>query len=373
LKPQFLIPAAAILLLAACAAPGQPTTEAPPTAAEATSPPETATEPPAGPAHLLAGLTFSTASGFWRVDALGTPILLEDQPRGDISADGRYLAFQEPDESGGKDDIFLLDLETGEKRNLTNTPDRFDEEPAWWPGQPEVVVFGSDVECCMASRALPTIVRADGTGYTVLDEQEGGPRAFSPDGQLMAYGGYDALGKLYQWAVGSEVFDPAANGLAVERLLTPAFSADGRVLAWKVSGDLTGAGKYELGFGLFDLETGTARLLHVYEPVGGASMGDYLAWSADGQWLVVVTQDEQPAMSRVPNLFAARTDGSGDQFIAFGTDPTWNPAGSILAYLQATESGGVELWLADPVNWSTRPADIAIEEMILYLGEWEEQ
>ncbi|HEX9899422.1 MAG TPA: hypothetical protein VGC81_09350, partial [Candidatus Methylomirabilis sp.] len=138
-------------------------------------------------------------------------------------------------------------------------------------------------------------------------------------------------------------------------------------------GDLTGAGKYELGFGLFDLEAGTARLLHVYEPVGGASMGDYLAWSPDGQWLVVVTQDEEPAMSRVPNLFAARADGSGDAFIAFGTDPTWKPDGAILAYLQATESGAVELWLADPADWSTRAADVAVEEMILYLGEWEGQ
>ena len=96
---------------------------------------------PEAQAHPLAGLTFSTAQGFWLVDPQGVPQLLLDQSRGHLSPDGQRLVYQAPGAQGGADDIWTMDLANGEQRNLTNTADRYEEDPQWWPGRKDAVVF----------------------------------------------------------------------------------------------------------------------------------------------------------------------------------------------------------------------------------------
>src|SRR4030042_1378679 len=109
--------------------------------------------------------TSRTGQGVWLVDAQGVPQLLVDQSRGHLSPDGQRLVYQAPGPQGGADDIWTMDLASGERRDLTNTAERFQEDPQWWPGRTDTIVFSSDVECCMASRAFPTLVGTDGTGY----------------------------------------------------------------------------------------------------------------------------------------------------------------------------------------------------------------
>lgn len=385
-KSTVWMPSAALALMslafAACNAPRQtveptgegrttPTQAAVPTQGEATLPPAAPTEPPAVTGHPASGLAFSTAAGLWWIDLAGEAQLLVDQSRARLSPDGQQVVYQAPDVSEGKDDIWLLDLSSGERRNLTNTPDRFDEEPAWWPARPDVVVFGSDLECCLASRMLPTVVGLDGSGYTILDEEEGGPHALSPDGQAIAYGGYDELGKIYHWGDDAEVFDPGAFGVAVQKIYQPIWAPDGRRLAWRVSGDLSGDGSRKLGVAVFDLEAKSARVLHAYEVIGGGEFPDYLAWSPDGEWLAFVTFGEPPATGRQPNLWVSRPDGSGETYLGAGASPVWSPDGSRLAFLSVDESGQQEISLVEAGTWAPQLIGLELpQEGILSLVDW---
>jgi WD40-like Beta Propeller Repeat len=367
-----------VSLLGACAAPvtpGSPITEAAPTAAAA-SIAVTATVPsapiaaPQVEAHPLAGLTFSTGAGFWLIDAQGVPQLVVDHSRAHLSPDGRRVVYQAPAVEEGADDIWIMDLANGERRNLTKTAYRFEEDPQWWPGRPDVVVFSSDVECCLASRALPTTVGLGGSDYQILDENNGGPRALSPDGQQMAYSAYQSTGWLYRVGGAPEAFNPAGYGLRVERLIQPAFSPDGRLLAWKVSGDFDKNGTSEMGIAVFDLQAKTAKLLHVYSSAAGGEVPQDIAWSPDGTWLAFVTFGEPPASGRIPNLWVVRPDGSEEKYLAAGSSPVWSPDSQRVAFLEATASGQPEPRLVDMTTFAVEPFSTAVPEGILFLLDW---
>jgi hypothetical protein len=293
-----------------------------------TSEPPTPT--PGPPAHPAAGVIYNDAQGLWGIDANGAPILLLDQPEARLSPDGVQAVY--PFASGeGAQDIWLADLATGERRNLTQTPDRHEAEPRWWPGGPEVIVFGSDAEMIMAGSGYPTVVGLDGSGYEILDPEEGGPMALSPASRRIAYGGFDALGKIYRWNIGSEVFDPATYRVSAEKLYQPAWSPDERYLAWEVGGPLTGDGSWQIGVAIFDLLAETAQLFHLYEPIGGM-FPHYLTWSPDGEHLAFVTFQEPPATGRMPNLWIIDAQTGDEVYVGAGVDPVWSPDGSRLAF-----------------------------------------
>ncbi len=365
-------------LLGACAAPrptAGPASEVPPGASPTiqSSAPTAPAAPTAAPeveVNPLAGLTFSTAAGFWLIDAQGVPQLVVDHSRAHLSPDGRRVVYQAPAEDEGADDVWVMDLATGQQRNLTKTGYRFEENPQWWPGRPEILVFSSDVECCMASRELPTTVGLGGSEYKIIDENNGGPRALSPDGQLMAYSSYQSTGWLYRFGGTPEVFDPAAYGLRVEKLFQPAFSPDGKRLAWRVSGDFDRNGKSDLAIAVFDLQAKTSTLLHVYSPAGGSEAIEDIAWSPDGAWLAFTTQAEPPATGRALNLWVTRPDGSEEKFLASGSSPVWNPDSQLLAFLEATTSGQPEPRLVGMATFTVQPLSTAVPEGILFLLDW---
>jgi hypothetical protein len=316
---------------------------------------DTETAPDAPPA----GLIYTAAERLWGIAADGSAVPLLDQPGAQISPDGSRAVFSAGFGSEGSSDVWLADLETGERRHLTNTPDRDEVNPVWWPGRPEVIVFGSGVGMEIPDAGYPTVVRTDGSDYGVLDTEQGGPLALSPDGQSLAYGGYDDVGVIYRWGEGPEPFEPARYGLLVEKLYEPAWHPDGRRLAWKVGGDLTGEGTWQIGIALFDLEAETAELLHPYEPVGGTFDADP-AWSPDGEWLAFVTHQEPPAEGRLPNLWVVRWQDGEERCIGAGTNPTWSPDGRQLAYT-GVEGDRAAIAIAEVGTWQVRHVDLPQE------------
>ncbi len=330
----------------------------------------TETDVPLPPAHPAAGLTFSRYDGTWLIDGLGQVVLLTGQSMAQKSPDGQWLAYELEDTTTGDLDIWLVEMATGEARNLTNTPDRYEVNPMWWPGREDVLVFGSDPLEDVWNREFPSVIGLDGAGYEVLDENGGGLRSLSTDGQAIAYGGYDSPGAIYRWDKGVEAFDPLEYGVNAEKLFQPAWSPDGRLLAWNVGGNLVGDGGYHSGVAVFDLEAKTGRFFHVFAPEGGGMVPSYLEWSADGDWLAFVTFGEPPVTGRAPKLWVIRPDGSEETYVGEGLEPTWSYDGEWLAFLRTNDAGHLELSLAEVGTWATQVVDLPHTDQINFLMDW---
>lgn len=157
--------------------------------------------------------------------------------------------------------------------------------------------------------------------------------ALSPDGQTLAFGCCDAPGILFDLSEGPKIFDPSAYGINVEKLFIPAWSPDGRKLAWMVRSS------GQLGVAIFDLETKTHQFLHPYTPLGGSEFAFDLAWSPDNEWLAFTTTAETAELGRAPGLWVIRTDGKEEFFLGVGFGPVWSPNGERLAFNRLGESG----------------------------------
>jgi len=326
---------------------------------------------PLAPAHKASGLVLGSPSETFYVDIAGKVVPLVDQPQAQLSSTHDQVLFARDEPSSGMNDIWLLDKVSGEERNLTQTPDRDEVSPQWWPAHPEFVFLVSGEEIGMGNAQRPTIVGLDGTGYRVIDEKQGGPFSLSPDGAFIAYGGFDEIGVIYHWDGDREVFDPRDYGLNVDKIFQPSFSPDGRYLAWQVAGDLNGDGNYANGLAVFDLKERTAQLMHVYTVQGGGMVPHYIAWSPDGTWIAFVTFGEGPAVGREPNLWVLRPDGNQETFVDIGLAPTWNPEGQSLAYVHTTMEGEMGLRIADVESWKFTPIDdLPFPDVVHFIMGW---
>jgi len=326
---------------------------------------------PQAPAHRASGLVLGSPSETFYVDIAGQVVSLVDQPQAQLRSTHDQVLFARVEPSSGMNDIWLLDQVSGDERNLTQTPDRDEVSPQWWPAHPEFVFFVSGEEIGMGNAQRPTIVGLDGTGYRVIDEKQGGSFSLSPDGTLIAYGGFDEIGIIYHWDGDREVFDPREFGLNVDKVFQPSFSPDGRYLAWEVAGDLNVDGGYANGLAVFDLKERTAQLMHVYTVQGGGMFPHYIAWSPDGTWIAFVTFGEGPAVGREPNLWVLHPDGSQETFVDIGLAPTWSPEGHRLAYVHTTMEGEMGLRIADVESWEFTPIDdLPFPDTVHFIMGW---
>ena len=297
---------------------------------------------------LPPGLVFGTNTGLWQVGEDGRPRQILNRSDVVLSPDGTQALYTTPDA-----DLWLIDLTTGAERNLTHTPDRMECCPQWWPARPDTIIFGSwpkDADLGPSTGFLTT-VRVDGSDYRVLSEHQSNTLpAPAPDGQTIAcdQGG---TAYLYRWDTGPVPFDPAAYGLPVQRIGSPAWSPDGGRLAWVVGGDF--GQRWRIGLGVFDLEARTARLLHPFEPRGVGGWPGAAVWSPDGQWLAYAIW---PAAD--PNeegICVFRADGEEEHCLGPGGGPVWSPDGRRLAFRRDSA-----LWLAEAETWDLlRVADDA--------------
>jgi Tol biopolymer transport system component len=279
------------------------------------------------------GLIYKANEGLWRVEVDGKPIILIDQVYDvAISPDGdRLLAIEN---NPAPQVLWLIDLETGQRRNLTENFDRVVCCPVWWPSRPDWVLFQSWASNDIAPDAgYLTAARLDGPEQRIFDSKyrSNGLPAPAPDSLTIAY---DRHGEawLYEWGGNPRQFDQEIYGQKnIQRIASPAWSPDGKQLAWYVGGDF-GQG-WQVGLAVFDLEAKMALLLHVYTNAGRGGWFDAPVWSPDGQWLAFGAEDQDQARA---GLWVVRLDGQEEHLITSEgkrgyASPVWSPNGRWLA------------------------------------------
>ena len=322
----------------------------------------------------LSGLVYQTADGLWQVNADGQPVQIFDRADTVVSPDSTQALYRETD------DLWLADLTTGERRNLTQTADRSECCAQWWPGQPDLILFSSwTQESAGPNSGFPTVARLDGADeghpreYRVLDDRgvSYALPAPSPDGETVAY---DRAGQawLYRPDTGPEPFDLAPYGLSSDpqlRVVSPAWSPDGRRLAWVV-GDCR-QGECQTSIGVFDLEAQAAELLHAYSPVGRGGQPPAPIWSPDGRWLAFTAWAMNPDDA---GLWVLRIEGQQQaeyrlEAVLSRADPNpvWSPDGRWLIFSSTPQGVGSGLWLAEVGTWDLRPLDLPSDA---YLVDW---
>jgi hypothetical protein len=314
---------------------GYPEPSTPPPAPTLAAYPAPEEEAPAAPELSLdrppAGLVFEDSGGLWRLNAEGDPERLSTRTGLEPSPDLTRAAYIEGD------DVFVLDLASGEAENITEGSGRAHYFVIWWPARPDTLILGSQGEEDIGpNNGRLTLVDASGNGYEVVAEEvsfafpEG-----DPDGSRIAY---DEAGQPYIYDVDNGIrtpFDPAAfelpEGVTVQRAASPAWSPDGGSLAFMM-GILRDDGpeQEEIALGVFDLDAGTAQVIHSYVTLGRGGWFQAPRWSPDGQWLTfpVETGDDERG------LWLSAADGSREQLIggnAFAT-PVWHASANALAF-----------------------------------------
>ena len=326
------------------------------------------TPTPSGPGEspVPFGLIYQTGDGLWHVNSDGESVQLFDRRGGAISPDSAEILYTDAD------DVWLADIATGERHNLTQTPDRIECCAQWWPGQPDLVLFSSSPpENDGPNYGYPAVARLDGSEYRVLDDEKVSFAlpAPSPDGQTVAY---DRASQawLYRLDTGMEPFDLAPYGLSSDpqvRVVSPAWSPDGQRLAWIIGDCRQGECQYSVG--VFDLTAPTLQLLHPYTPVGIGGQPPAPAWSPDGRWLAFGTWASDPEDM---GLWVARADGQGEEEIHLDASlsrgdphPVWSPDGRWLAFNSTPQGVGSGTWLAEVGTWELHPLDLPPDARIV--------
>jgi Tol biopolymer transport system component len=306
----------------------------------------------ATPVAALPGLVYQMEDGLWIGSDRGQRRIVEHSTAV-ISGDGSQALFlgQGPDAG----DIGLAVLALGEEYNLTNTPDRIEKSPQWWPARSDVVLcislpLGESAEG--GALGYLTAVDLNSGEVRVLDEQNliNGPPAAAPDGQTIAYGSGRA-GWIYRWGSGPEPFDPADHGFQGGPDLgigSPSWSPDGRRLAWLFAGDLALEAGDKYGVVVFDLEEQTSQVLRSSAAGTGLYWPPVPTWSSDGVWLAyeiwAVPEEEE-------GIWVVRADGQDDTaFHLGGGNPQWSPDGKWLAFTQHKGEQPTH-WIAQAGSW----------------------
>lgn len=329
------------------------------------SPTETAlpTEPPQPTASgsPYAGLIYRLGDELFRIDPTGAavavapgvdPQMLPGQftPRAAVSPDGQQMISW-----WDWSDLWMVDLATGQTRNVTNTSESEECCAQFWSARPDTLVFLTRSPEDVFSYKVAA-VNVDGSDYHILDDANPlfGMPALSSDGNTIAYDA-PAGPLLYRWGLGTEAFTPANYDQPLSELSSPSWLPDGLSLGWMTSGNAPGS------LTIFDLQANTYRAIHAHTPVGGE--GGLLApvWSPDGDWVAVFDHSVE-----TPGVWVMHPDGSGEVRVyqpatmrsVSGLQAFWSPSSQRLLVADPNAEGGTRLTLINLPSGQTEPSPL---------------
>lgn len=288
------------------------------------------------------------------------------------SPEGRYLVY-------GKDgDLFLHDAVSGEGRNLTNTPDRWELMPSWSPGG-DTLAFasrplepregrptkpGADawvMQGCFCGN--PSIIQRDGSGYRVIEQgNTTNPPSWSSDGTILAYG---MDGAIHLHHVGNpqvSIVRPSDYGLEAIYLSAPAFSPTRNELAVFFSQGNRPPTREEIlnqkaatplqGYAVLDLLKKQAKIVYQYR-APFVSRPPAL-WSSDGNELAFMFKAELTIAEPLGLIVTDREGQKAETVSPAVYQAEWEPAGSRLAYIDGDDERLLHILSRSDRRWEKR-------------------
>jgi TolB protein len=237
-----------------------------------------------------------------------------------VSGDGTRIAYTRRANMGAFEDIFIMDADGSNVRNLTNTS-LPEDDPAFSPD-------GMKVAFSRQSNII--VINADGSSETPLTLETTGQNImadWSPDGSRIAF--VSTRGGAFS------VYSMGADGSDVQRLTTPPSGADDYSPAWSPDGQRILFGRVGPGaYGLYLIAAdGTGEIRVTESPTSDGSPD----WSPNGARIVFARDN----LSNETDIYTINTDGSDPRQLTSApnhdiqpswgvivTDPGSTPTGS---------------------------------------------
>jgi len=280
----------------------------------------------------IAGLFYRTDQALWQLDAEGNPQELMSLEVGmdgfQISPEGDRVLYSY------RDDIWVADLTSGEQVNITQTDDRRESKPYWWPARPETILFNSAIGS--ETKGKLAAANLDGSAYKIIgDRAMFAPPASSEDGELIAFTTYYFDGSrsldeawLYHWDGELEQIEASAYNLGIDGFNSVSWVPGVKQLTWVATNNI---GKATLV--VIDPEENEGKVL-VPNILGGCwptSMPPI--WSPNGGYFVIEAYCGEPA---VTSAVVMKGNGTAGKHLYDGreydTFPVWRPDGKMVAF-----------------------------------------
>lgn len=271
-------------------------------------------------------------------------------------AAGRYPLLPAPDAAhavymDAESGLWLVDLADGRERQLAENTG-LAGFVSWGDADTllvRVYLAAAEGEGPLAGHAATLDIESGALQILDTASLSHGRAVMAGDGQSVAYdvSAFSAdgtTGRIYRPDSGSQPVEPALyDGLARERpcrLFNPAWSPDGRQLAWLCSGE---DGTHLV---VLDLVRQTGLRVFSWQPAQFGALPPSPVWSSDGKWLALEVWANNGAES---GLWVLPADGTLARLhVPTGRDPAWlNATQLVYADLDENMNGEIKLFDVD--------------------------
>lgn len=270
-------------------------------------------------------------------------------------------------------DIWSINLQTGEKTNLTNTTDRIELGPYLMQDQEHLVFRSKHIEDIgMHSTELFSSMKVDGSGYHVYTQLDDTYLfRVSPDGTMAAIFG----GELFTIEDGFQQTSPSVIGENIPeefQLIDPTWSQDSNYIGWSIRSI---EGYYaEEGIAIHDVDSNTIKFYYPYnQPWLDYPRGPVI--SPNNQWMSIISQGNATMQWRIK--FLGRDDNE-EHVLGEFFNPVWNEDSQrVILNTGYDEYGAYRgVWITDISEWKAHKLDLPDDTYVRfwidlnYISDW---